>query len=125
MQHDLDNSIYNQLGDKKLQELVDAFYERVYQDPILKPLFTNDIEIVKDKQFCFLTQFLGGPPRYIEKYGPPRMRMRHLPHKIDQKAMVSWLACMKEAISTLDIPEKLANDIYQKFPKLAHHMLNS
>ncbi|WP_299206251.1 globin [Brumimicrobium sp.] len=119
------DSLYNKLGSQKIRQLVDAFYGFVYQDPILIPLFHNDIEEIKEKQYMFLTQFFGGPRLYIEKYGPPRMRMRHLPHKIDQKAMEAWLLCMKKAIATLDLPEKDAQSLYNSFPKLAQHMVNS
>lgn len=119
------DSLYNKLGSQKIRQLVDVFYGFVYQDPILIPLFHNDIEEIKEKQYMFLTQFFGGPRLYIEKYGPPRMRMRHLPHKIDQKAMEAWLLCMKKAIATLDLPEKDAQSLYNSFPKLAQHMVNS
>lgn len=126
MAQEFDNTLYIRLGEEKIKALVDAFYERVYKHPVLIPIFDVDsINEIKEKQFRFLTQFLGGPPRYIEKYGPPRMRQRHLPHKIDQKAMIAWLFCMKEAISTLSLSEETANELYSKFPQLAQHMVNS
>ena len=125
MGQEFENTLYKRLGEDKIVILVDAFYERVYQDPILIPLFNNDIGEIKEKQVRFLTQFLGGPPRYIEKYGPPRMRQRHLPHKINKEAMDSWLSCMKSAISTLALPEGISEELYNKFPQLAQHMVNS
>lgn len=118
-------TLYEILGDDKIQALVDAFYFRVYNDPKLIPLFHNDMKKVKDKQFCFLSQFLGGPQRYNEKYGIPRMRMRHMPHHIDNEAKDAWLKCMKEAIGTLGLDDRLASALYNCFPKLANHMVNS
>lgn len=117
-------TLYEILGEDKISQLVDAFYERVYSHELLIPLFTNNIDEVKDKQFCFLCQFLGGPSYYNEKYGPPRMRMRHLPHPIDNEKKDAWLKCMKGAINTLDIDTSLAKALYNCFPKLASHMVN-
>lgn len=119
-------TMYEKLGDERLQQLVDAFYERVFQSEIIGPLFNKtEKEVIKDKQFCFLTQFLGGPLRYFEKYGNPKMRMRHLPHKIDQAARDEWLKLMHEAIQTLDWEEENKQALYSCFPTLASHMMNS
>ncbi|MBD3638662.1 MAG: globin [Crocinitomicaceae bacterium] len=119
-------TIYEKLGDKRLQQLLDAFYDRVFESEIIGPLFNKTDKLtIKDKQYCFLTQFLGGPPRYNEKYGSPKMRMRHLPHKIDAAARDEWLRLMKEAIETLDWDENYKTALYNCFPKLANHMVNS
>ena len=107
MAHSSTQTLYEILGESVIRDLVDAFYVRVYNHPTLIPLFQNDIKVVKDKQFCFLSQFLGGPQLYSQKYGPPRMRMRHMPHKIDNEAKEAWLSCMKEAIDTLKIDDHL------------------
>jgi hemoglobin len=118
------NTLYETLGEKVILELVNEFYKRVYAHPSLSNLFQNDIDEVKDKQYRFLTQFLGGPSLYIEKYGHPRMRMRHLPHAIDEKAKDEWLACMKEAIDSLKLDAQLAQALYNCFPPVAQHMVN-
>lgn len=120
----MENTIYQALGAENLTLLIDEFYDRVQQDPVISPLFTTDITIVKQKQYMFLTQFLGGPPVYNQTFGHPRMRMRHMPHAIDEKAKDAWLACMKAAIDTLPITDELKNIIYNCFPKLANHMMN-
>jgi hemoglobin len=117
-------TLYENLGAKVLLTLVDEFYLRVYAHPTLSPLFQNDINEVKDKQFCFLTQFLGGPQLYTEKYGHPRMRMRHLPHAIDEAAKIEWLKCMKEAIDALNLEPHLGEALYNCFPAVAQHMVN-
>lgn len=119
-------TLYQILGEKKIQALVDAFYDRVFTDEVLAPIFENTVkEQVKDKQFRFLCQFLGGPQHYSNKYGHPRMRMRHLPHRIDNKAKEAWLACMKEAIDTLGLERHLSEALYNCFPKVAQHMVNT
>lgn len=117
-------TLYEMIGQDRIKRLVDEFYQLVYNDPILLPLFHNDIEEVKDKQFRFLSQFLGGPNLYSEKYGHPRMRARHLPHAIDETAMQAWLTCMKRAIHTLDLSDHLAEALYNCFPPVAMHMVN-
>lgn len=117
-------TLYEILGEKVIMNLVNEFYSRIYAHPILSPLFQNDIEEVKDKQFRFLCQFLGGPQFYTEKYGHPRMRMRHLPHAIDDNAKSEWLKCMKEAIATLGLEPDLAEALYNCFPAVAQHMVN-
>lgn len=117
-------SIYDRLGDEKLQLLVDNFYNEVLLDSRIAYLFQTDIETVKSKQFMFLSQFFGGPARYAETYGHPRMRMRHISHKIDHDAAHAWLECMAEAISKLPIDESFQKEIFQRFPNVAAHMIN-
>jgi len=118
-------SIYDRLGDKNLLLLVDNFYDEVLSDNRISHLFQTDIETVKNKQFMFLSQFFGGPPRYAETYGHPRMRMRHMPHKINHDAAHAWLECMAEAVSKLPITEEFQKEIFQRFPSVAAHMINS
>ena len=118
--------MYEKLGDERLGLLIDAFYDRVFDSEIIGHLFNQtNKEVIKDKQFSFISQFLGGPLRYFEKYGNPKMRMRHLPHKIDQAARDEWLKLMKEAIWTLDWDEENKTALYNCFPTLASHMMNS
>ncbi|MFT4600695.1 MAG: hemoglobin [Arenicella sp.] len=118
-------TMYEKLGDERLKKMVDVFYEHVFVNPIIGSLFQNsDQEMVKDKQFCFLTQYLGGPLRYFDKYGNPKMRKKHMAHKIDEAAREEWLRLMKIAIWTLDWEEENKNALYNCFPTLAAHMQN-
>ena len=112
-------TFYEILGKEKIAELVFHFYALVYEDPILSDLFQNDIAEVRDKQFRFLCQFLGGPPLYIETYGPPKMRMRHLPFVITHEKKDAWLACMNKAITQLNLDERLSQELYSCFVPLA------
>ena len=121
----MENTIYEKLGAEKLEQMVHKFYENGLDNPILSPLFTTDMEVVQQKQIAFLTQFLGGPPMYNTTFGHPRMRMRHMPHKITEEAAVEWLSCMNAAISTLDIEEDFKSTLFNCFPRLAAHMVNA
>lgn len=119
-------TIYTRLGDENLRLLVTYFYNEVFKSEIIGSLFArSDKDIVMDKQYCFLSQYLGGPLRYNEKYGSPKMRKRHIPHKIDEAAKVEWLSLMKKAIYKLDIEDSFKESLYQCFPTLADHMQNS
>ena len=118
------NTIYEKLGAEQLKQLVDAFYDLVLEHPTLQSLFTTDMDMVRQKQFAFLTQFLGGPPLYNQTFGQPMMRARHLPHAITEEAAVAWLQCMQTAIQSLDIEEDFKETLFNCFPKLAAHMVN-
>lgn len=119
-------TLYEALGDKNLQLLLDSFYSKVFSSPIIGKLFNHtDADTIKDKQYCFLSQFLGGPQRYMEKYGQPKMRQKHMPHAIDSAAKDEWLRLMKAAIDELSIPEQLKNSLYNCFPHVAQHMVNN
>ncbi|XOV68992.1 MAG: globin [Fluviicola sp.] len=118
-------SIYSKIGPQQLRAIVDTFYDLVFDSEIIGHLFQTDKSLIRDKQYQFLTQFLGGPHLYSDSYGHPRMRMRHLPHAIDQAAMEEWLRCMKTAIYQHVEDEQLAKELYDCFPRLAQHMVNS
>lgn len=118
-------TIYEKLGDQNLKQLVDGFYQLVEKDPTISSLFKDDFETIKHKQFLFLTQFLGGPQRYTQTFGHPKMRMRHLPHKITVEAKEAWLKCMKTAINNLPIDSNFKEVLYNCFPPVAQHMVNS
>jgi len=84
-------SAYHRLGEENLRQLVNNFYNYVVADDSINHLFTGDMELVRKKQFLFLTGFLGGPSLYVAEYGHPRMRLRHMPHAITEKSAISWL----------------------------------
>jgi hemoglobin len=117
-------TIYDELGESSIQLLVTTFYEEVFRSPVINQLFQTDKEVIQRKQFLFLTQFLGGPNNYSTEFGHPKMRMRHLPHKIDEAAKIEWLRCMKKAIDSLAISEDLKSRLFQVFPPVAAHMVN-
>lgn len=118
------NTLYEQIGSTNLKKLIETFYTFVFASEKIAPLFKNNKEEIKQKQFLFLTQFLGGPAIYTEKYGHPKMRQRHLPHSITEEAKEEWLRCMKLAINSLDTTEELKRALYNCFPAVAQHMVN-
>lgn len=117
-------TLYTKIGPENLKQLVDTFYDLVFNDSTISHLFTTDQSTIRDKQYRFLTQFLGGPQLYTSEFGHPRMRMRHAPHAIDEAARIEWLRCMKQAISTMDFDPELGEALYNCFPRVAAHMQN-
>ena len=120
----MENTLYSELGEENLIQLIDVFYDLILQNPVTAPLFKSDIAEVKRKQTLFLTQFLGGAPLYNREFGHPRMRMRHMPHAITEEAAVNWLRCMDRAIQRLEIDDGLKTRLFNAFPRLAAHMVN-
>ena len=119
-------SFYETLGEERLTILLDSFYDKVFSSPIIGSLFLKTPkEEIKHKQKLFFTQFLGGPAKYTEEIGNPKMRQRHIPHQINEEAKDEWLRCLKEAIQELDWDDKNKYALYSCFPKLAGHMVNS
>jgi hemoglobin len=119
-------SVYDAVGgDATFQKLVDVFYSRVEADPILRPMFPDDLEPGKRWQFLFLTQFFGGPTRYILERGHPRLRMRHTPFTIDQAARDHWLGHMLAAIDEAGITEPARSEMRHYFERASAFMINA
>jgi hemoglobin len=117
-------TLYYRLGEENLKLLVDRFYDLVFANEQIAHLFKNDKEEIKGKQKLFLTQFLGGPQLYSEKFGHPKLRARHMPHPIMEKDATAWLYCMSQAIATLPVSEELKDELFARFPSTAMFMVN-
>ena len=119
-------SVYEMVGgDPTFQKLVDIFYARVEQDVVLRPLFPNNLEPGKHWQFLFLTQFFGGPARYQQERGHPRLRMRHNPFPIDQLARDHWLEHMLAAIDEVGIVDPARAEMRDYFERGSTFMINA
>jgi hemoglobin len=115
-------------GDVKVRQLVDSFYN--YMDELpeaygIRKMHPRDLSGSRQKLFDFLSGWMGGPPLYVEKHGPPMLRRRHLPFPIDDTARDQWLMCMKLALADVVEHEPLRNELYTAFVKVADHMRNS
>jgi hemoglobin len=111
-------------GDETFRRLVDAFYARVEQDPILRPLFPDDLTPGKEHQFLFLSQYWGGPARYEAQRGHPRLRMRHFPFAIGQKERDAWVGHMLAAVDEVGIPEPARTQMIEYFERSASFLIN-
>jgi hemoglobin len=96
---DAELPIYQLLGEECLRAIVAGFYRRVPQDPILGPMYPpHDLAGAEHRLRSFLTYRFGGPPDYLRERGHPRLRMRHMPFVIDQRARDRWMALMMAAV---------------------------
>jgi hemoglobin len=119
-------SLYEELGGAKtIRSLVEAFYPRVYADPDLAPLFPDGVDEIKEKQYMFLTQFLGGPTLYSDRYGPPAMRHRHLAFEVTPRRAKAWLRCMKEAMDEIGMEGAARAFFYDRLTQVAGIMVNT
>lgn len=119
-------SLYDRIGPDALALLVHRFYARVARDPDLAPIFPADLTETAEKQFAFLTGFMGGPPLYHERYGNPRLRARHLPFPITSQRARAWLTCMNAALrESPEIAPADAAELYAALTRVAVHMVNS
>lgn len=118
------DTLYSQIGQDRLHQVLEAFYTKVFASKIIGPLFKGEKLEILEKQELFLTQFLGGPQLYSQKYGHPRMRARHLPHAITNEAKDEWLRLMKQSITEVFGDDELGVALYNCFPQVAQHMVN-
>lgn len=90
--------IFARMGQENIFKMCEDFYAELEKSPI-RPLFPADMKEASKKIAAFLAGLLGGPPLYHQTYGPPRMRARHLPFPIDEKARQAWLSSFKRTLA--------------------------
>jgi hemoglobin len=118
-------TVYEQAGGAAaIRRLVDAFYARVEQDPLLRPMFPDDLGPGKEHQYLFLVQYFGGPTDYSQLRGHPRLRMRHAPFPIGPAERDAWLGHMLAAIDEAGIPEPARAAMRAYFEMAAPAMMN-
>ncbi len=118
-------SVYDLIGGEiTFFRLVDSFYKKVEADAMLRSMFPADLSAGKYWQFLFLMQYWGGPSRYAELRGHPRLRMRHNPFPISPMASQAWLTYMLEAIDDVGIEEPARTMMREYFQHGAGFMVN-
>jgi hemoglobin len=95
-------------GEAFFYSLVERFYAGVVGDPLLRPLYPEDLTDPIEHLALFLVQYWGGPPTYNEVRGHPRLRMRHVPFVIGPAERDAWLRHMREAVGHMVDTEGLA-----------------
>lgn len=119
---------YEQIGGEDgVRRLVDRFYDLMDSAPDareIRELHAANLKVSREKLFLYLTGWLGGPQLYVEKYGHPMLRARHLPFPIAERERDQWLWCMEQAIAEHPMPDELKEFLRGKLRPLADHMRN-
>lgn len=113
-------------GAKAVRKLVDRFYDLMDEKEEvtgIRKMHAKTLRISREKLFLFLSGWLGGPDLYIQKYGHPMLRRRHLPFKIGQSESDQWMLCMNQALDE-QVDEPLRTQLKGSFTKVANHMIN-
>ena len=122
------NSLYDLIGgETKLRALVDRFYDIMDVSPEAKEIrayHAKSLSQSREKLFMFLSGWSGGPSLYIEKYGHPRLRMRHNPFSIGERERDQWLWCMNKALDESDMLPTVKEHLKTRFAEVADFMRN-
>jgi hemoglobin len=103
-----DQDIYAAIGEEGFTRLIGAFYRQVPTDDILGPMYpAQDLAGAEQRLRNFLIGRFGGPQRYIEQRGHPRLRMRHMPFAVNALARERWLLLMNNALDEVTLPPEV------------------
>ena len=121
-----ESSFFDQVGGHAtFVKLTHAFYEGVANDPVLRPMYPEeDLEPARGRLQLFLEQYWGGPTEYSDTRGHPRLRMRHMPFRINAEARERWLVHMTAAIATLGLAPLHEEAMLDYVDRAAHAMTN-
>lgn len=121
-------NLYQQIGgEKAVRQLCKAFYDVMSNTPqtaLIRQMHPEDIASSEEKLYLFLSGWLGGPNLYIERYGHPRLRRRHMPFSIGIEERDQWLYCMATALKSLQLDDALAQQLMGAFVQIADFMRN-
>ncbi len=120
-----EEQVYARVGEEGFARLVTAFYAQVPADEILGPMYPpEDLAGAEVRLRDFLIGRFGGPPRYVEQRGHPRLRMRHMPFAIDQRARDRWVQLMDKALDEANLPADVTALIREFLGGVATFMIN-
>jgi hemoglobin len=114
-------------GVERVRELVEKFYDVMDADPKaagIRALHPADLTEAREKLFMFLTGWTGGPQLYIERYGHPFLRKRHMPFAIGESERDQWMYCMVRAMHEIGIEEPVLTKLAEQLWGVADFMRN-
>jgi hemoglobin len=120
-------SFYDAVGGAEtFHRLIAAFYRRVAEDPILRPLYPEeDLGPAEIRFRMFLEQYWGGPRVYSQERGHPRLRMRHAPFAVTPTARDRWLELMRAALDEVQLSPERDEEMWTYLVMAAHTMVNT
>jgi len=120
-----EDKIFSQVGEEGFTRLVAAFYRQVPGDDILGPMYPEgDLASAEQRLRDFLIYRFGGPQRYIEQRGHPRLRMRHIPFRVDQAARDRWMHLMNNAFAESGLPIEAELGLKAFLEQMSTFMIN-
>jgi hemoglobin len=111
-------------GEETFRRIVAHFYAGVSEDPLLRPLYPENLDESERHLTLFLVQYFGGPSTYSQQRGHPRLRMRHLPFTIGQAERDAWMRHMTAAVEAERLPQPLSATLLDYFDRAATFLMN-
>lgn len=113
-------------GHDTFRRLVHRFYVGVASDDLLRPMYPEeDLGPAEERLRLFLEQYWGGPTTYSDRRGHPRLRMRHMPFRVDPAARDRWLHHMRAAVDELGLDDPLRDELWHYLERVAHFLVNT
>lgn len=113
-------------GAATFRRLVHRFYQGVAEDPLLRPMYPqDDLGPAAERLTLFLMQYWGGPRTYSENRGHPRLRMRHVPFRVDLAAHDAWLSHMRQAVDELGLEPAQERQLWDYLVYAAGTLINT
>jgi hemoglobin len=120
-----EEQVFETIGEEGFARLIRAFYAQVPDNAVLGPMYPrDDLAGAEERLRDFLIGRFGGPPRYIEQRGHPRLRMRHMPFAIDTAARNQWVTLMDRALDEVKFPDDVTELLREFFHGVATFMIN-
>ena len=119
-------TLYERVGGMAFfDELVERFYAGVEDDPLLRPMYPDDLTDSRDHLALFLAQYWGGPTTYSDQRGHPMLRARHMPFAIGEPERDAWMRHMADAVAASEVDDATAAELIEYFERAATHMINT
>lgn len=125
MSESAEATVYAEFGESGFQRLTTVFYQRVKDDDLIGPMYPDQDWAGAEKRLAdFLIFRFGGPPRYIEERGHPRLRMRHVPFSIGEAERDRWLEMMSAAMDEVEVSTESRMILDSFFAQVADFLRN-